>query len=148
MRFDYLKDVLLLLALCVDRRAKRVGLHGKGVTLKLTYADMKAISRSQGVFSTDSVVEIYRTAAQMLDQVDHRSVRLIGVSIYNLSGEEERQLSLDDLLENSARRKETELHALLEGLGQRYGLDFAGHLEQIYQTDTLHKTVEYMRKHV
>jgi DNA polymerase-4/DNA polymerase IV (DinB-like DNA polymerase) len=70
------------------------------------------------------------------------------VSIYNLSGEEERQLSLDDLLENSARRKETELHALLEGLGQRYGLDFAGHLEQIYQTDTLHKTVEYMRKHV
>ena len=148
VRFDYLKDVLLLLALCVDRRAKRVGLHGKGVTLKLTYADMKAISRSQGVFSTDSVVEIYRTAAQMLDQVDHRSVRLIGVSIYNLSGEEERQLSLDDILENSARRKETELHALLEGLGQRYGLDFAGHLEQIYQTDTLHKTVEYMRKHV
>ena len=36
---------------------------------------------------------------------------------------------------------------LLAELGARYGLDFAGHLEQIYQTDTLHKTVEYMRKH-
>ena len=30
---------------------------------------------------------------------------------------------------------------------ERYHLDFAGHLEQLYHTQTLHKTVEYMRKH-
>ena len=145
--FVFLKDVLLLLSLCVDRRAKRVGLHGKGVTLKLTYADMKSISRSQTVFSTDSPVEVYRTAAHLLDQTERRPVRLVGVSIYNLSGDEERQLSMDDILQDTSDKNEAELRELLDGLRDRYGLDFAGHLPEIYQSDTLHKTVEYMRKH-
>ena len=144
--YELLKDVLLLLALWVDHRAKRVGLHGKGVSLKLTYADMKQVSRSQAVLSTDFVIDNYRRAVEMLEQVDHRPVRLIGTGIYHLSGEEDRQLSLDDVFGDAALRKETELRELLDGLQERYGLDFAGHLEQIYQADTLHKTVEYMRK--
>ena len=74
-------------------------------------------------------------------------IRLIGLGVYNLSREAQRQISLDDLLEDAARREEAELQELLAELGARYGLDFAGHLEQIYQADTLHKTVEYMRKH-
>ena len=45
--YDLLKDVLLLLALCVEYRAKRYGLHGNGVSLKLTYANMKGITRSR-----------------------------------------------------------------------------------------------------
>ena len=145
--FELLRDILLLLALCVDRRAKRIGLHGKGVTLKLTYYNMKQISRSQGVFTTDSPLAVYRKAAQMLEQVERQPVRLVGLGIYNLSREAQRQISLDDLLEDAARREEAELQELLAELGARYGLDFAGHLEQIYQADTLHKTVEYMRKH-
>ncbi len=144
---ELLKDILLLLALCVDRRAKRVGLHGKGVTLKLTYSDMKAVSRSQSVITADHVTDIYRKAVRLLDQTERRPVRLIGVGLYNLSGEAYRQLTLDDIMKDSALIKDAELQELLGGLQQRYGLDFAGHLEQIYQTDTLHKTVEYMRKH-
>ncbi len=145
--FELLKDILLLLAICVERRAKRVGLHGTGVMLKLTYADMKAISRSQTVFSTDSAADIYRTAAQMLEQVDHRPVRLVGTALYNLAGEAGRQLSFDDVFKDSSLRKEAEIRELLDGLQRRYGLDFAGHLDQICQADTLHKTVEYMRRH-
>ena len=131
----------------MEHRAKRVGLHGKGVMLKLTYASMKSITRSQSVFSTDSVMDFYRKAVELLERVEHRPVRLIGVGIYNLSSEEERQMRLEDILEDSALRKETELREMLDHLQARYGLDFAGHLEQIYQTDILHKTVEYMRKH-
>jgi len=145
--FELLKDVLLLLALCVERRARRVGLRGQGVTLKLTYADMKAISRTQSVFSTDSAVDIFRQTVLMLDQVEKRPVRLIGSGLCHLSDGEERQLSFDDIMEDAALRKETELRALLDGLRARYGLDFAGHLEDLYQMDTLHKTIEYMRKH-
>jgi len=145
--FELLKDVLLLLALCVDRRAKRVGLHGKGVSLKLTYSDMTAISRSQSVFSADSPAAIYRKAAALLDQVEKRPVRLIGAGIYNLSAEEEMQLSIDDMTNAPEQSESAELDTLLDGLRERYGLDFAGNLEKIYQTDTLHKTVEYMRKH-
>jgi DNA polymerase-4/DNA polymerase IV (DinB-like DNA polymerase) len=146
--YDLLKDVLLLLALSVEDRARRAGLHGQGVTLKLTYSDMKGISRSQIVLAADSALAIYRRAVQMLDQVEKRPVRLIGTGIYNLSDEQERQLSFEDVFEQAGKEREEELQRLLEGLQERYHLDFAGHLPQIFQADTLHRTVEYMRKHV
>ncbi|MBQ8929595.1 MAG: DNA polymerase IV [Oscillospiraceae bacterium] len=146
--YDLLKDVLLLLALSVEDRARRAGLHGQGVTLKLTYSDMKGITRSQIVLAADSALAIYRRAAQMLDQVEKRPVRLIGTGIYNLSDEQERQLSFEDVFEQAGKEREEELQRLMEGLQERYHLDFAGHLPQIFQADTLHRTVEYMRKHV
>ena len=145
--YDLLHDVLFLLSLCVAHRARRVGLHGRGVTLKLTYADMKGITRSRTAFSADDTVTIYEEAAQMLEQVERRPVRLIGVSIYNLSPEPERQLRFEDILSDAALRQEERLRQLLDSLQKRYHLDFAGHLEDIYHSDTLHKTVEYMRKH-
>ena len=145
--YSLLKDILLLLSLSVDRRAKRVGLHGRGVSLKITYADMKSITRSELVFSTDSPLEVYRTAARLLDNVEHRPARLIGVSIYNLSAEREPQISIDELIEERTHRSENELSALLSSLGARYGLDFAGNLEKLFKADTLHKTIEYMRRH-
>lgn len=145
--YSLLKDILLLLSLSVDRRAKRVGLHGRGVSLKITYADMKSITRSQLVFSTDSPLEVYRTAARLLDNVEHRPARLIGVSIYNLSAEREPQISIDELIEEKTHRSENELSALLSSLGARYGLDFAGNLDKLFKADTLHKTIEYMRRH-
>ena len=146
-RYDLLRDVLLLLAFCVEHRAERYGLHGKGVTLKLTYADMRGITRSRITGACDSAVTIYREAADLLDKVERRPVRLIGVGVYNLSGEEGRQLSLEGFFEGPSDRREAERKALLDGLQDRYQLDFAGHLSQIYQAETLHRTVEYMRKH-
>ena len=145
--YEFLRDVLLLLSLCVEHRARRVGLHGSGVTLKLTYSNMKGITRSSLTVPTESAVRIYREASLMLDQVDRRPVRLIGVSIYNLSGEEGRQLTFEDYFEDAAAQRDAELKDILDRLGQRYGLDFAGHLTQIMQMDTLHKTIEYMRSH-
>lgn len=145
--YGLLKDVLVLLALCVEHRAKRHGLHGNGVTLKLTYFDMKGITRSKSVPDCDSAAAIYREAARLLNNVEKRPVRLVGVSIYNLSGEEGRQLTLEDYFMEARQQRDAEQNSLLEELQARYRLDFAGHLNQIYQTDTLHKTVEYMRKH-
>ena len=145
--YVFLKDILLLLAISVERRAKRHNLYGRGVTLKLKYTDMRSISRSRRIFATNSAIEIYRESARMLEEVKHRPVRLIGAGLYDLSGEPELQLRLEDVLEDPALRKEAELREQLEGLREHYGLDFAGNLDRIYQMDTLHKTVEYMRKH-
>ena len=86
-------------------------------------------------------------AVRLLDAVEKRPVRLVGVSIYNLSGEEGRQLTLEDYF-TDADQHQDELKKMLDVLQERYHLDFAGHLDQIYQMDTLHKTVEYMRKHI
>ena len=145
--FAFLQEVLLLLAISVERRAKRHALHGKGVTLKLTYADMKSITRSKLVGDCDDAVTIYETAVQLLRECAHRPVRLIGAGLYNLSGEEGRQLTFDDLSEDAQLLRETKLRQGLDALQAHYGLDFAGHLDEIFRGETLHKTVEYMRKH-
>ena len=142
-----LKDILLLLSISVDRRAKRVGLTGSGVTLKVTYGDMKSITRSRLGEHCDSAMAIYREACQLLDQVDRRPVRLIGVSLYNLSGDEVRQLTLEDLLADPSDDPEEALQAALAQLGERYHLDFAGNLDKIFHGETLHRTAEYMRRH-
>ena len=145
--YELLKDTLVLLALCVERRAKRYELHGGGVVLKLTYADMKGITRSRVVASCDHAVRIYEEAAQLLDTVEKRPVRLVGVGIYNLSGEEGRQLTIEDFFTEAKDMHDEKLKGLLDKMQIRYGLDFAGNLEKIYQGEILHKTVEYMRKH-
>lgn len=143
--FELLKYVLVLLSLCVKRRADRYGLHGNGVTLKITYSDMKGITRSRLVPYCDTAEKIYRNAAELLDGIERRPVRLVGAGVYNLSGEEDQQLSMEDL---AGGGDETDMETLLERLGLRYGLDFAGNLDKIYKGDTLHRTVEYMRKHI
>ena len=80
----------------------------------------------------------------MLEQIEKRPIRLIGTSIYNLSGDNIRQLSFEDFLTEA---DSGEKQRLLDGLRNKYHLDFAGNLEKIYHGETLHKTVEYMRKH-
>ena len=145
--FDLLKDVLVLLALSVEDRAARHGLHGKGVTLKLTYADMQSITRSKTVASADSAETIYTETVSLLDQVEKRPVRLVGAGIYNLSPDEGRQLTLDDYMEDPGAGKRQLIDKRLRELQERYGLDFAGHLEDIYHGNVLHRTIEYMRKH-
>ena len=145
--YAFLKEVLFLLALNVENRVRRVGLHGKGVTLKLTYANMKSITRSRILEDCDDAVTIYREAEKLLEQVENKPVRLIGVSVYNLSGEEERQMSFGELLGEEPSDRAAELKRLLAELQDHYHLDFEGHLEQLYHTQTLHRTVEYMRRH-
>ena len=145
--FGFLSDVLLLLSFSVERRAKRVGLKGRGITLKLTYSDMKSITRSRSVSLTDSAADIYAGAVEMLGKTQKNSVRLIGVSLVNLTGDEERQIRFEDYLESADGSKEDEKMRLLGFLRSRYDLDFASHLDDIYKPDVLHKTIEYMRKH-
>lgn len=145
--YEFLMDVLLLLSLCVKNRAERMGLHGNGVTLKITFANMKSITRSKIIYSSDCTFKIYQETRNMLLQIPKQSIRLIGISIYNLSREEKRQLCFTDILEKQNHEQENKLVSELKRLHDRYKLDFAGHLTQIYQMDVLHKTVEYMRKH-
>ena len=145
--FGVLRDVLVLLALSVEDRARRHGLHGKGVTLKLTYFDMQSITRSRLVTSADHAGTIYEETARLLEQVDRRPVRLVGAGIYNISGDEGRQMTLDDYIEESSDEKRQLIDRRLGELQERYGLDFAGHLEDILHGGALYRTIEYMRKH-
>ena len=82
----------------------------------------------------------------MLERVEKAPARLIGIGVYNLSANGFRQLTFDELFEDSIHAREIETNRRLDVLRQKYRLDFAGHLEQLYHAETLHKTVEYMRK--
>ena len=144
--YEFLKHALLLLSISVERRARRVGLHGKGVVLKLTYANMKSITRSKILPEADHAITIYREAVKLLAHVQHDPVRLVGVGIYNLTGDEYEQLVLEGFEPEQAENPEKELETELRRLQSIYLLDFAGHLEQIYHGETLYKTIEYMRK--
>lgn len=139
--FEFLKDVLVLLSLCVEHRAKRYKLYGYGVELKLTYSDMRTITRSRVTTACDCAVEIYREASFLLENVQKRPVRLIGTGIYNLSSEGYRQLTIEDFMQGNEN-----VQKLLVKLQNKYGLDFGANLERIYRSDTLYKTIEYMRK--
>lgn len=145
--YELLKDVLFLLALSVERRAGRYGLRGKGVTLKLTYTNMRSISRSHTLnYATASAVTIHREAVALLEGVKWDPVRLVGVSIYNITDHDEGQIIMRDLFEDQSLQDD-ERQRVFDALQRRYGLDFAGHLEQIHRMETMHKTIEYMRRH-
>ena len=144
---DYLKDVLLLLALNVERRLSSVGLYGSGVTLKITYADMKSITRSKPVHPARSAAVLYREACALLDQIPRGAVRLIGAGYHSLSGEAGRQLRFEDILPEMAIGGAELISSELARMEECYGLDFAGNLDRIFQGETLYRTVEYMRRH-
>ena len=82
----------------------------------------------------------------MLDEVGHEPVRLVGVSLYNITDNEVGQIVMRDFLEDQMQQ-EAERQQLFDGLQRRYGLDFASNLDKIHRMETMHKTIEYMRKH-
>ena len=145
--YRMLDDVLVLLALSVEDRARRHGLHGKGVTLKLTYADMQSVTRSRAMTIIDDAASIYTETSRLLEQVEKRPVRLIGAGLYNLTPDEGRQMTLDDYLGDTEEKKQEVIEKRLSELQERYGLDFAGHMEDILHGRVLYRTIEYMRKH-
>ena len=116
--FDYLKDVLLLIAqkLSFDIRVKN--LYCRTVTLKVTYADMKQITRSKSGESTDKAADIYETASALLDKIEKRPIRLVGISLSNLSTSPTTQLSLFDTDNGDHHDK---LNDAMMKLQQKYG---------------------------
>jgi len=144
--FTFLRDALLLLAISVERRAEKVGLYGESATLKITYADMKTITRSKAIDATRSAGEIYKCSSELLEQIKPGPVRLIGVGIHRLTREQNRQLRLEDLFADEKSGQDIINDALIS-LRQRYGLDFAGNLDRIFTGEIFARTMEYMRKH-
>ena len=144
--FELLKDVLFLLALSVEDRVRRRGLHGKGISLKLTYHDMRSITRSKAVSHADSAVTIWEEAAKLLDQVEQEPIRLVGTGVYNLEKEEGRQLSFEDVFRDTADDPSEKIREKLKELNGKYGLSLSGPYAEMFRHETMHQTAEKMRK--
>lgn len=121
--FGYLRDVILLLALDLASRLAALGLNGRTVTLKVTYWNMRTITRSHSGESVDQPYEIYQAAAALLAGVERSAVRLIGVGLQNLSETYVRQLTFASLGGKRKRLHAERLRARLRDLQRRYRVD-------------------------
>ena len=135
-------DVLLLLSTNVADRVRRVDLHGGGVQLKITYHDMQSITRSKAIPSCDDALTIHREAVKMLESVEDRPVRLVGVSVFNLSAGA-KQTTLD---EGFGRANQVNaLRDALHDVEERYGVDLGTNMLYVYRHESLYAVAEQMR---
>jgi len=141
--YRLVEDVLLLLAANVADQARRAGLRGGGVMLKLTYANGKGISKSRVTANCGDALSIHKEAMSLLESVERKPLRLVGVGVYNLSkGSVQTTL---DVGEGTAQR----VRSLKEALGAiegEYRIDLGANMRRVYRLDTLHAAVEEMRK--
>ena len=126
--FGYLRDSLLLMAKRLSFKISMGGLSAKTVTLKVTYSNMVQVTRSKtekGVY-VRTTREIYGVASSLLDKLERRPIRLIGISLSGLTDEPVEQISLfDDEARGSMRAGgvTSSLRDLLIELQYKYGLD-------------------------
>jgi len=121
--FEHLRDALRLMAKRLSYKIRMAGLSAKTVTLKVTYANMVQITRSKSGkdVHVSATREIYETAAALLDKIDRRPIRLIGISLGGLTTEPVEQLNLFE--ESAGDHRSPLLEQLLLELQYKYGLD-------------------------
>jgi len=121
--FDYLKDALRLLVKELSLNIRFDGIYARTVTLKVKYANMKLITRSKTGDTINRAGDIYKIAASLLDTVEKRPIRLIGVGLSGFEDSDYRQLAFDDTGKLRDSKKEETLDKTLLSLQRRYGGD-------------------------
>ena len=116
---DYLKDVLLLIAQRLSFDIRRKALYCRTVTLKVTYGNMQSITRSKSGEATSRAADIYHIAADMLDKIDKRPIRLIGISLGGLTDTPNTQMTLLEI--GRGDREQEKLSSAAMKLQQKYG---------------------------
>jgi len=116
------KKELLSLAHRVAHRLRQDKVTGETVTLKVKYSDFTLITRSTTLSeATDDASVVYSTACALLEKtaVGKRPVRLLGISISNLSSDSESQLSL--FLGDNEPVKKSKLNTALDSIQEKFG---------------------------
>ncbi|MCL1974859.1 MAG: DNA polymerase IV [Firmicutes bacterium] len=119
--FSYLKDVLLLIAKELSLKIRLNGIYVRTVTLKVKYANMKSISRSKSGDAICEAKDIYKIAASMLQTVEKRQVRLVGISLSGFSDTVFKQMTIEDIGNLQAEKRKESLDNALLDLQRKYG---------------------------
>ncbi len=123
--FGHLKDALRLIARDLSNKIRFAGLFARTVTLKITYYDMKQITRSKSGEATNRANDIFYTAAALLDGINKNPVRLIGISLSSLADTHSgtRQLTVEDIGREQSDQKTEALNGKILALQRQYGKD-------------------------
>lgn len=118
---EYLKAVLRLIAKELSFEIHQQKIYCSTVTLKITYGDMRSITRSKTGEATNRATEIYETAAKLFDTIEKRPIRLIGISLSSLSQTATRQMSLfEDPVSDEQKEK---MDGITYELQKRFGFN-------------------------
>jgi len=118
---DYLKDALRLLAKELSLTLRFDNLHARTVSLKVKYANMKLITRAKTGAAINRASDIYKTAAALLDTVEKKPIRLVGIGLSGFDAAEFMQLSMDDSGNLKNTEKEETLDNTLLELQKKFG---------------------------
>lgn len=115
---------LIRLVDAVASRLHKAEVAGRTVTLKLRYGDFTTLTRSSTLPEPTDTAHVVRSVAEgLLARLDlSPGVRLLGVSVSQLSEPVARQLSLDD----AAGPGKTEADEVVEAIRDRFGGDSIG----------------------
>ncbi len=118
---DEVEAVLLHLAEKVGRRLRQDGLSGRTVALKLRYHDFTTLTRHTTLKeATNLDKEIYQAARELLRKTyNGQLVRLIGVSLQNLSHGSLHQISL--LGDDQEQIRRARLASAMDSIKTRFG---------------------------
>ena len=119
--FRYLEDVLVLLARELSIKLRFKKLYAFTITLKITYSNMKSITRSKSGEAVNRAEGIYKIAAALLNEIEEKPIRLIGISLDNLTEKVESQLTLENLSGLAAEERKEKLDDKLLALQRKYG---------------------------
>jgi len=120
--FEYLRDALRVIAKGLSFKIRMKGMACKTVTIKVTFADMRQITRSKSKGKIDTTAEIFAIASELLDKIERRPVRLVGISLSGFDVEPAEQISLFGG-SNEAQMKKDALENVMLRLQHKYGLE-------------------------
>ena len=133
---EYLKDVLRLIARELSFQMRVDGMYAKTITLKVTYKDMKKITRSKSGDATNRASVIYNIAAALMDGIERRPIRLVGITLSGFTSGDNKQLSLFD--DSEKREKSDRVDQVTMKLQRRYGMDIVKSGSELISEKRLH----------
>ncbi len=118
---DVLKTFILDLIVDVGRNLRAKSLKARTITLKIRYTDFRTVSRSKTIdFYTDLDKDIAREAYLLLDGLRlTQPIRLLGVSVHNLSGE----MTQPSLFDTEDKNHTEIISKTVDSLKDRFGED-------------------------
>lgn len=130
-RFDRveLEREIVRMADAVGQRLRDAEIAGRTVTLKVRFGDFTTITRSATQPGpVDSGIEIARIAKVLLSQIDPTpGIRLLGVGVHGLTGDSNRQLTLDlEGHEPTSSTRQSDADTAIDDIRRRFGDDAIG----------------------
>ena len=142
---DYwlLSDVMFLMSVDISENMAMYNKRGGGVVVVGSYSDRTPFAVNKVSRKCTNAFEIHRVAMDLFDDVPFRTIRRIGITVYNLVRSDSNQTTLDALIGDEGDGGGTD--RAIEEIRKRYGM---GPLERKdINRDTIRTIAEHMRTH-